>query len=373
VPPEQLKFEAYITRKPNDDFRTLYVETHASADATSMTVETDAGSESLTAYLQPVPAGATYADPGAVACISPGSMDCQPDHRVSYAGSDPVSVSMEVAKPVHIDVVRVDRKPTINPDIFLFPEFHVHMDIEKYMQASKEVDYENCNEYFLFVDTDENGIQGDITQYTNSGPGGGTDLDIHLPPGTMADNRWVKLEGPPCHTEIVQDHVGSGQAQVMSCPSGLDIVIDAFEDIDVHVEDEICPEPRIRNAEDANGQPFVVSRSSGGGGPVTATLHLYGSGFAPITCSPDFAWPPCTGPAVAVGTVINGGFLPSNDIAVVSRTWHGTDHLEVVVEVDPDADVGDYDIFIDNPETGTGTCTSQEVNGEDVPCFSVAE
>ena len=92
------------------------------------------------------------------------------------------------------------------------------MDIEKSMQASKEVDYENCNEYFLFIDTDENGIQGDITQYTSGGPGGGTDLDIHLPPGTMADNRWVKLEGPPCHTEIVQDLVGSDQAQVDVVP-----------------------------------------------------------------------------------------------------------------------------------------------------------
>jgi hypothetical protein len=375
VPPEKLKFEAYMTRKDNGDFRTLRVETHADADATSMTVETDAGSESLTSYLQPVPAGATYADPGAVACVSPGSMDCQPDHRVDYAGSEPVSVALEVAKPVHIDVVRVERKPTINPDIFLFPEFHVHMDIEKYMQASKEVDFENCNEYFLFVDTDEHGIQGDITDYTSGGPGGGTDLDIHLPPGTMADNRWVKLEGPPCHTEIVQDLVGSGQAQVMSCPSGLDIVIDAFEDIDVHVEDEICPEPRIRNVEDgATGQPVVVSRSSNGGDPVTLTMHLYGSGFAPITCSPDFAqWPPCSGPAVAIGRFVNGIFQPNNNFDVMSRTWHGTDHVEVVVEVDADTPLGNWAVRVDNPETGTGTCTTQEVDGEDVPCFSVVE
>ena len=374
VPPEKLKLEAYTTRKDNGDFRTLRVETHADADATSMTVETDAGSESLTAYLQPVPAGATYADPGAVACVSPGSMDCQPDHRVSYAGSEPVSVALDVAKPVHIDVVRVDRKPTIDPDLFLFPEFHVHMDIERYLQASKEVDFENCNEYFLFVDTDELGIQGDITQYTSGGPGGGTDLDIHLPPGTMADNRWVKLEGPPCHSEIVQDLVGSGQAQVMSCPSGLDIVIDAFQDIDVHVEDEICPEPRIRNVEDgATGQPIVVSRSSNGGDPVQLTMHLYGSGFAPITCSPDFAWPPCTGPAVAIGRFVNGIFQANNNFTVGSRTWHGTDHVEVVVEVDADAPLGSWAVFTDNPETGTGTCTSQEVDGEDVPCFSVVE
>lgn len=374
VPPERMKFEAYLTRKDNGDFRTLRVETHADADATSMTVETDAGSESLTAYVQPVPAGPTYADPGVVACISPGSMDCQPDHRVSYAGSDPVSVALDVAKPVHIDVVRVDRKPTINPNIFLFPEFHVHMDIEKSMQASKEVDYENCNEYFLFIDTDENGIQGDITQYSSGGPGGGTDLDIHLPPGTMADNRWVRLEGPPCHLEIVQDLVGSGQAQVMSCPSGLDIVIDAFQDIDVHVEDEICPEPRIRNVVDgATDQPVVVSRSSNGGDPVTLTMHLLGSGFAPINCSADFSWPPCSGPAVAIGRFVNGAFQANNNFHVVSRTWHGTAEVEVVVEVEADTPLGNWVVFTDNPETGTGTCATQEVDGEDVPCFSVVE
>ena len=376
VPPEKLKLDAYITRRDNDDFRTMYVETRSSADATSMTVETDAGSESLSAYVQPVPAGPTYADPGVVACISPGSMDCQPDHRVDYAGSEPVSVSLDVAKPVHIDVVRVERKPVVvNGQVsYLFPEFHVHMDIEKYMRASKEVDFENCNEYFLFIDTDEHGIQGGITDYTSGGPGGGTDLDIDLPPGTMADNRWVKLEGPPCHSEIVQDLVGSGQAQVMSCPSGLDIVIDAFEDIDVHVEDEICPEPRIRNVVDgATDQPVVVSRSSNGGDPVMLTMHLLGSGFAPITCSADFSWPPCSGPAVAIGRFVNGVFQANNNFHIVSRTWHGTAEVEVVVEVDADTPLGGWTVFTDNPETGTGTCTTQEVDGEDVPCFSVVE
>jgi hypothetical protein len=272
----------------------------------------------------------------------------------------------------------VERKAVVGPGgqvNYLFPEFHVHMDIEKYMQASKEVDFENCNEYFLFVDTDGHGIQGDITDYTSGGPGGGTDLDIHLPPGTMADNRWVKLEGPPCHTEIVQDLVGQDQAQVMSCPSQLDIVIDAFQDIDVHVEDEICPEPRIRAVEDgATGQPVAVSRSSNGGQPVQLTMHLYGSGFAPVTCSPDFAlWPPCTGSTVLIGTMANGFFQASDDFTIVSRTWHWTDHVEVVVEVDPDADVGNYAVFIDNPETGTGVCITQEVAGEDVPCFTVVE
>jgi hypothetical protein len=254
VPPNKMKFEALITRRDNDDFRTLNVVTNADADATSMTVETDAGSESLTAYVAPVPAGASYAEPGVQACISPGSMDCQPDHRVGYAGSDPVSVSLEVAKPLHIDVVRVERKVGLNGPFF--PEFHVHMDVEKFMQASKEVDYEYINEYFLFVDTQGHGIQGDITDYTSGGPGGGTDLDIHLPPGTEAEQRWIKLEGPPAHTEILSYAVGDNPRGEMSCPSGMDIVIDAFEDIDVHIEDEICPEPRILGVEDdATGQP----------------------------------------------------------------------------------------------------------------------
>ncbi len=57
----------------------------------------------------------------------------------------------------------------------------------------------------------------------------------------------------------------------------------------------------------------------------------------------------------------------------MSRTWHGTDHLEVVVDVDDDAPLGTWAVFVDNPETGTGTCTTQEVDGEDVPCFSVVE
>ncbi len=385
VPPEKLKLEAHVMRHPvpegdvgDGDFRTLRVETHADADATSMTVETDAGSESLSAYVQPVPAGPTYADPGVFACVSPSSMDCQSDHRVGHAGSDPVSVALEVAKPVHIDVKRVERKRIVFGDgvvLYIFPEFHVHMDIEKTMQASKEDDYEYCNESFVFVDTDGHGIQGDITQYSTGGPGGGTDLDIHLPPGTMADNRWMKLEGPPCKGRVVGTHARPGHAQVMSCPSGMDIVIDVFEDIDIHVEDEICPEPRISNVEDAaTGQPVVVSRSSNGPGPVRLTMHLYGRGFAPMTCSPSFSlWPPCSGPPVAIGRFVDERFRPDENFTIVSRTWHWTDHVEVVVEVDADTPLGDWTVFIDNPQTGTDTCTTQQVDGEDVPCFSVQE
>lgn len=370
VPPERMKFDALITRLPNDDFRTLRVGTFADADAASMTVETDAGSESLTAYVAPVPAGAAYDQPGVEACVSPSRMDCQPEHRVDYAGSEPVSVSLSVAKPVHIDVVRVERKAVLNG--FIFPEFHVHMDVERFMQASKEVDFENCNEYFLFVDTQGHGIQGDITDYTSGGPGGGTDLDIELPPGTMAQKRWIKLEGPPCHSEILGLQVGNNPRGEMSCPSGMDIEIDAFEDIDVHVEDEICPEPRISRVESASGQPMRVTRGVDTGRPVT--MHLLGRGFAPVTCSPVFAeWPPCSGPVVRVGRVLNGSFIADSRFTIISRTWHWTNHVEVVVEVAPGVPAGAYAVFVNNPETGTHTCVSQEVDGVDVPCFEVVD
>jgi hypothetical protein len=267
----------------------------------------------------------------------------------------------------------VERKVGLNGPFF--PEFHVHMDVEKFMQASKEVDYEYINEYFLFVDTQGHGIQGDITDYTSGGPGGGTDLDIHLPPGTEAEQRWIKLEGPPAHTEILSYAVGDNPRGEMSCPSGMDIVIDAFEDIDVHIEDEICPEPRIFGVEDdATGQPVEVSRSANNGAPVPLTFHLYGRGFAPVTCSPSFFdWPPCTGPAVRIGRVVSGAFVADPRFEIVSRTWHWTDHVEVVATVDPDVEVGNYAIFIDNPETGTDTCVTQEVDGEDVPCFTVLD
>jgi hypothetical protein len=249
------------------------------------------------------------------------------------------------------------------------------MDIEKFMQASKEVDFELVNEYFLFVDTQGHGIQGDITDYTSGGPGGGTDLDIHLPPGTEAEQRWIKLEGPPAHSEILSFAVGDNPRGEMSCPNGMDIEIDAFEDIDVHIEDEICPEPRIFGVEDdATGQPVEVSRSANNGPPVPVTFHLYGRGFAPVTCSPSFFdWPPCTGPAVRVGRVVNGAFVADGRFAIISRTWHWTDHVEVVVEVDPSVPVGNYAVFIDNPETGTDTCVTQEVDGVDRPCFRVVD
>jgi len=290
-----------------------------------------------------------------------------------------VSVSLEVAKPVHLDVVRVERSAFVRPDGtigYRFPEFHVHMDVEKFMQASKEVDFKNVNEYFLFIDTKGHGIQGDITDYSFGGPGGGTDLDIHLSPGTEAEERWVRLEGPPRHDEIIGIPVADGVPMgEMACANGMDIIIDAFQDIDVHVEDEICPEPRIGRVEDgANGQPVEVSRSANNGDPVPLTMHLYGSGFAPITCSPFFSeWPPCSGPAVRIGRVFNGVFVPDTRFTIVSRTWHWTNHVEVQVEVDPSVDLGTYAVWIDNPETGTGLCTTQEVDGEDVPCFRVVD
>lgn len=375
-PPEKLGFDALVARQTDEEFRTLRVVTRGDGDAPSMTVETDAGSESLEARLKPVPAGATYADPGVVACVSPGNMDCQRDNRDPGAGDSPVSVSVEVAKPVRIDLVRVERDQQPNGGQTFFPEFHVHMDIEKKLQASKETDKDGCDEHFLFIDTDGNGIKGEITDYSIGGPGSGTDLDIQLPPGTLADNRWVELEGPPCRSEIVASlYGGAEQAQVMACPSGLDIVIDAFLDVDVHVEDEICPNPRTDRVEDgATGGPVVVSRSSNGGAPVQLTMHLYGGGFAPITCPQDFTqWPPCSGPEVSIGKVVNGSFQANGNFDVVSRTWHGTDHVEVVVEVDADTPVGDWAIRTENPETGSDICESRQIDGEEVPCFSVVQ
>jgi hypothetical protein len=64
---------------------------------------------------------------------------------------------------------------------------------------------------------------------------------------------------------------------------------------------------------------------------------------------------------------------PRPRFEIVSRTWHWTDHVEVVATVDPDVEVGNYAIFIDNPETGADTCVTQEVDGEDVPCFTVLD
>jgi hypothetical protein len=71
--------------------------------------------------------------------------------------------------------------------------------------------------------------------------------------------------------------------------------------------------------------------------------------------------------------VLNGAFVADNRFTIVSRTWHWTNHVEVQVEVDPTVDLGNYAVWIDNPETGTGLCLTQEVDGVDRPCFRVVD